>query len=242
MAMARARPRFLAAGDAGLVVEFGESIDRQTSARVLALQARIAGAGLPGIVELVPTFRSLLVHLDPDATDLAAAEAAISLLVGDLDIAEMPSRHWTIPVCYEPAFAPDIDAVAERTGLGRSQVVEAHSGREYHVYMIGFVPGYPYMGDLARELVLPRREDPRLRVPPGSVAIATTLTAIYPIESPGGWHIVGRTPVRLFDPERDPPALLRPGDKVRFSPIPGERFAEIAETGDGGTQAAGRTP
>lgn len=233
MAPSTSPARFLTASDAGLVVEFGEEIDRQTSARVLALQARVAAAGLPGIVEMVPTFRSLLVHLDPDATDVAAAEEAIARLAEHLDVAEAPSRRWTIPVCYESRFAPDIEAVAERAGLTPAQVAEAHSGREYHVYMIGFVPGYPYMGDLTPELVFPRREDPRLKVPAGSVAIATNLTAVYPIESPGGWHLVGRTPVHLFDPARDPPALLRPGDRVRFEPVSGDQFAAISEAGGG---------
>ncbi|MGH6814385.1 MAG: 5-oxoprolinase subunit PxpB, partial [Hyphomicrobiaceae bacterium] len=140
-------------------------------------------------------------------------------LTVDLEAAEVPGRHWRLPVCYDPVFAPDLAEVAGRTGLTSAQVVERHSAVTYHVYMIGFLPGYPYMGDLPAELVLPRRETPRTRVPPGSVSIATTLTSVYVLDSPGGWHLIGRTPVALWDINRTPPAVLAAGDKVVFRPV-----------------------
>ena len=126
---------------------------------------------------------------------------------------------WRIPACYDPSLSPDLAEVATRTGLTPQQVAERHSAVTYHVYMVGFLPGYPYMGDLPAELALPRRENPRTKVPPGSIAIATTLTAVYTLESPGGWHLIGRTPAPLWDLRRDRPVVLQAGDKVVFRPI-----------------------
>ena len=225
--MDEVRPTFRPAGDTGLVVEFGEHIDRAVSRRVVALQTRIRAACLPGVIETVSTFRSLLIHLDPDATSVERVQDAVAALLEGLEVEDIAPRGWIIPVCYEAAFAPDLLAVADRCGLTPSRVVEIHSSNAYHVYMIGFLPGLPYMGDLAQQLVLPRLVEPRLRVPPGSIAIATTLTTIYPLESPGGWHLIGRTPVKLFDIGRVPPALLNPGDKVGFTPISSSKFAEL---------------
>jgi KipI family sensor histidine kinase inhibitor len=132
-------------------------------------------------------------------------------------------------VCYDPAFALDLEDVAARTGLAPSEVVESHSATTYHVYMIGFLPGYPYMGDLPARLALPRRENPRTQVPAGSVAIATTMTAVYTLQSPGGWHILGRTPAPLWNRRRSPPAVLAPGDKVRFAPVSLDEFERLAQ-------------
>jgi KipI family sensor histidine kinase inhibitor len=212
-------PRFLASGDTALCVEFGDRIDREVSARVLALANRIQVAEIAGVVELVPTFRSLLVHYDPSVSSQATLRASLEPLVVNLDAAEGASRRWTLPACYDVSVAPDLEEVAARTGLSVREVIERHSAVTYHVYMLGFLPGYPYLGDLPPELALPRRENPRTRVPPGSIAIATTMTAVYPLESPGGWHLIGRTPVALWDVRRDPPVLLSAGDKIVFAPI-----------------------
>jgi KipI family sensor histidine kinase inhibitor len=182
----------------------------------------------------VPTFRSLLVHYDPLATSRAELEAAIAPLVDrDQDTAGAV-REWRIPVCYEGEHAPDLAEVARLTGLAPADIVACHSGIRWHVYMLGFLPGFPYLGDLPPELALPRRADPRVKVPAGSVSIATTLTAIYPYESPGGWHLIGATPVRFFDPARTPPALLAPGDAVRFDPIDATAFAAIRQMVEAG--------
>jgi KipI family sensor histidine kinase inhibitor len=145
-----------------------------------------------------------------------------------------------VPVCYGAEFAPDLAEVAHLTGLAPGEVVALHSGTHYHVYMLGFLPGFPYMGDLPHQLALPRRADPRVRVSAGSIAIATSLTAIYPYESPGGWHLIGTTPIRLFDCERAPPALFAPGDRVLFEPIDATTFASIKKAVESGCyQAAG---
>jgi inhibitor of KinA len=219
--------RFLPAGDTALVVEFGESIDRTVNDRVLRLHERVRLAGLPGVTETVPTFRSLLVHYDPLRTGFRELSRGLQGLLSEHAERTHGARRWSVPVCYEPPFAPDLPEVAERTGLAPDEVVELHASVAYHVYMLGFLPGYPYMGDLPETLVLPRRENPRVRVPPGSVAIATTLTAIYSLESPGGWHLIGATPARTFDPAWDPPVLFAPGDTVTFTPVGRETFERI---------------
>jgi inhibitor of KinA len=221
--------RFLSAGDRALVVEFGDRIDRVLSQRVLRLDASLRSCSINGVVEAVPTFRSLMVHYDPLVTSRADLERAITSLLDREPASCAAATLWRIPVCYEGEFAPDLAEVARLTGLTPGEVVALHSGTRYHVYMLGFLPGFPYMGDLPRELALPRRADPRVRVPSGSISIATTLTAIYPYESPGGWHLLGTTPIRLFDCGRARPALLTPGDAVLFEPIDAAAFASIRE-------------
>jgi inhibitor of KinA len=213
------KERFLSAGDRALIVEFGDRIDRGLSNDVLRLNATIRSEALSGVVETVPTFRSLMIHFDPLITTRGNLEHAVRGLL-DRDLGpNIEATLWRIPVCYEGELAPDLTEVAQLTGLTPGEVVAMHSGTRYHVYMLGFLPGFPYMGDLPVELALPRRADPRLRVPAGSISIATSLTAIYPYESPGGWHLIGATPIRLFDIERPRPALLAPGDVVLFQPI-----------------------
>jgi inhibitor of KinA len=219
--------RFLPAGDTAVIVEFGDRIDRLLSDRVLRLSALVRAANLPGVVETVPTFRSLMVHYDPLATDSASLTAAIENLLDSSRGEAKPVKLWRIPACYAISHAPDLAEVAQRTGLSAAEVVRLHSGTRFHIYMLGFVPGYPYMGDLPAPLVLPRRADPRIRVPAGSIAIATTMTAIYPLESPGGWHLIGSTPIRLFDLLWTRPALLSPGDAVRFEPVTVREFDAI---------------
>jgi len=226
--------RFLAAGDRALVVEFGDRVDRALSDDVLRLDASLRSTGLAGVVETVPTFRSLMVHYDPLVTSRAELEQAIAVLLDRRSGLCRDATLWRMPVCYEGEFAPDLAEVARLTELTPREVVGLHSAVRYHVYMLGFLPGFPYLGDLPPRLALPRRADPRVRVPAGSVSIATTLTAIYPYESPGGWHLIGATPIRLFDPSRSRPALLAPGDMVQFEPINPAGFAAIKEAIDSG--------
>ena len=224
--------RFLSAGDRALVVEFGDRVDRALSDDVLRLDASLRSSGVPGVVETVPTFRSLMVHYDPTVTSRADLEGAIAGRLDRRSRVRSDATLWRMPVCYEGEFAPDLAEVARLAGLTMSEVVALHSAVRYHVYMLGFLPGFPYLGDLPHRLALPRRADPRLRVPAGSVSIAANLTAIYPYESPGGWHLIGATPIRLFDPERPRPALLAPGDIVQFEPISSASFAAIRKAVD----------
>ena len=211
--------RFLSAGDRALVVEFGDEIDRTLSDEVLRLAAAVTAAAIPGIAETVPTFRSLMIHYDPLLMQRTDLERIVSGLLDRPAQPRRAARLWRIPFCAEGEFAPDIEEVARLSGLSTGEVAALHASVRYRVYMLGFLPGFPYLGDLPRELALPRRADPRLRVPKGSIAIATTLSAIYPYESPGGWHLIGRTPIPLFDISRPRPALLAAGDAVEFEPI-----------------------
>jgi len=219
--------RYLSGGDRALIVEFGDGVDRALSERVLRLDAVIRSNPPVGIAETVPTFRSLTVYYDPLLTSRRELERAIGALLGLEERPRTGARLWRVPVCYEAEFAPDLAEVAGLTGLSAGEVVDLHSGTRFHVYMLGFLPGFPYMGDLPAQLALPRRADPRLRVPAGSISIATSLTAIYPYESPGGWHLIGATPIRMFDAERPKPALFAPGDAVQFHPIDAAAFASI---------------
>jgi KipI family sensor histidine kinase inhibitor len=219
--------RFLPAGDKALLVEFGETIERALSERVLRLAERIKELRLNGVIETLPTFRSLLVRYDPLQTSGATLENEISAHLEDAGSAHDEVRLWHIPACYDRRCAPDLDEVAELTGLTSDEVVVRHSGTRFLVYVVGFAAGFPYMGDLQSELVLPRRADPRVRVPAGSIAMATTLTGIYPLESPGGWHLIGAAPIRLFDPNWERPALLRPGDFAKFEPVDFAEYERI---------------
>ena len=226
--------RFLSVGDRALTVEFGDAIDRELSRKVLRLDRVIRAEPPLGVVETVPTFRSLSVHYDPAMTSRADLERAVTTLLDRRETATTAARLWRIPVCYAGEYAPDLDDVARRTGLATGEVAAVHSSVRYHVYMLGFLPGFPYMGDLPPQLALPRRADPRVRVAAGSIAIATTLTAIYPYDSPGGWHLIGATPIRFFDPARDPPSLLAAGDAVQFEAIEPDAFTAIRRAVESG--------
>lgn len=221
--------RFRPSGDCALTVEFGDRIDRTLNARVMALHAALAEYGPDGVIETVPTFRSLLVHYDPLRLPLGELRDQVNRLVSD-DLPEPPvGRTVSLPVCYGGEHGPDLDQVAETTGLTAEAVVQAHAGVEHYVYMIGFAPGHPYLGDLPTGLNLSRRETPRTRVPSGTVAIAIGQTVIYPFDSPSGWHAIGRTPVPLFDIDRSPPAILGAGDRVHLEAIDAARYDAIVE-------------
>ena len=226
-------PRFLPLGDSALSVEFGDRIDSGLLAAVTALDARLAAeaaAGrLPGVVETVPTYRSLAVLFDPDVTSWCDLQARITaLLDSSLAATTAQGNRWRLPVCYDPGYGLDLERVAADRGLSPDEVVALHTGRTYTVYLIGFLPGFPYMGDVDEALRLPRLPEPRVRVPAGSVAIAGQQTAVYPWESPGGWNILGRCPLHLFDPRRPHPSLLGPGDRVAFERVSPDRYDELA--------------
>jgi len=224
-------PRILACGDAALAVEFGSIIDPRLNARVLALEARIhaapAVAGLNGIVETVPTYRSLLVHYNPVETTFERLSEVLLALSKDLPDEPGTGRLWRIPVVYGGAFGVDLEEVAERHGLTPAQVIDKHAAPTYRIYMIGFVPGYAYLGGLDPALATPRRETPRLKTPAGTISIGGIQAVVASIEAPSGWHLLGRTPVRSFMPSRNPVFLLEAGDSVTFEPIDGSRWDEL---------------
>lgn len=227
--------RLLPAGEAALVVELGEAIDPAVNQRVHQLDAAIAAAKLAGVVETVPTYRSILVGFDPLATDAATLGAAITALAAqDFSHAAPTGRRWFIPVAFGGEYGEDLDDVARRTKLSSAEVVALHTAEDYRVYMIGFSPGFAYLGTLPKALHLPRRETPRLKTPAGSVMQGGAQAAISPTAMPSGWHILGRTPVRIFDLAAARPFLLSPGDHVRFVAVPAARFIGLAALAERG--------
>jgi KipI family sensor histidine kinase inhibitor len=211
--------RLKPAGDTALIVEFGEQIDRDVNDAVLALARELQAAQLEGVIEIAPTFRSLAVYYEPLLVRCAELSQAIERILARPSKGGAPGRFWRLPVCYDASLAPDLESVAAATGLSPEQVVERHSAETYHVYMLGFLPGQAYLGDLPRELALPRHPTPRPKIAAGSLAIAMTMTCIFPLETPCGWHLIGASPVPLWRIGRDPQPLLQPGDKVRFDPV-----------------------
>jgi KipI family sensor histidine kinase inhibitor len=232
--MLTAPPRVLALGDAALTVEFGSEIAPEIHARVLgfaqALEAAVARGALAGVVEWVPAYRSLTVYFDPAAElDDPATQAEILLALARQAPAVAPAgRRWRIPVCFDAAFAPDLDALAAAKGLTRAAVITLLTATPFRVYMLGFLPGFPYLGGLPEALALPRRATPRTAVPARSLAVAGRMCSVYPWESPGGWHLLGRTPVRLFDADHAAdPALFHPGDEIRWVAIDRDTYEAL---------------
>ena len=219
--------RFLLAADSGIVVEFGSRIDRALSDKVLRLRDALRLKGLQGVTDLIPTFRSLLVQYDPLLADPLRLIDEIAGLLESTAKAETASRLWRLPVCYEEQHAPDLADVAGRVNMTVADVVDLHSSQEYFVYFLGFLPGCALMGDLPAELELPRRTEPRIRVPAGSLAIAMRLTLVYPLVSPGGWHLIGNCPLKFFHSGLQSPNLLAPGDKVGFRPVSSREYEDI---------------
>ena len=228
------QPRFLNLGDRALTLEFGETIDQQLVSAVSALDVRltrkIAAGQLNGVIETVPTFRSLTVIFDPLILSRTELQDRLIAMLSETEASTQKSaRHWCLPVCYGENYGPDLESAAASLGLTQQKVIDLHANQTYLVYMIGFLPGFPYMGDVDPALYLPRHTEPRVRVPVGSVAITGQQTAIYPWESPGGWQLLGRCPLALFDAQRSEPALLGPGDRVNFQPISETYYQELAE-------------
>ena len=230
------RPRFLLSGDTALVVELGDEISPEINRRVRDLTVALENANLPGVFDYLPTYRSVLVYYDPVATSLDDLKSEIERLdagEGNQDVGSPVVVE--LPTLYGGDHGPDIEFVAENAGISVDEVIATHSGTDYLVYMMGFSPGFAYLGGLSEKLVTPRLSTPRAEIPAGSVGIAETQTGVYPIASPGGWRLIGRTPVRLFDPLREPPVLVNAGDYVRFTPIQSlEEYAELERQADAG--------
>ncbi|MBV8105327.1 MAG: 5-oxoprolinase subunit PxpB [Hyphomicrobiales bacterium] len=221
--------RILANGDAALVVEFGDRIDLTLNERVLALADRIAAAAIPGILETVPTFRSLMISFDPSRIAHRALQRRVLVLLADAEGRPHPGRLWRLPVCYDPDVAPDLADAARHADMPPEIFVSRHCGMIHHVYMLGFLPGQPYLGDLPAELALPRKETPRAKVAAGSVGVASHMTCVFPRATPCGLNIIGRTPATLWDHRRGEAALLAPGDRVAFEQIGFEDFRRLNE-------------
>jgi inhibitor of KinA len=209
-------------------VQLGDRIDRETFMRIRALADRLERKPPRGMLEYVPAFTTLAVYYDPLAVTFHDIAAQLASAAADGSTTDNPHpRVVEIPVCYGGDFGPDLDHVAAHTGLSSDEVIAIHSGAEYLVHVLGFAPGFPYLGGMSPRLATPRRDSPRLKVPAGSVGIAGDQTGVYPLETPGGWQIIGRTPLALFRATDNPPALLRAGDIVRFRPIAPDQFKAL---------------
>lgn len=250
----RAAPaELLPLGDGAAVVRFGSRIDEPTRQKVQALTACLERNPFPGLIEVVPAFVSVTVFYDPmKVADPQTGEAwnagpnngfrirspfrivsgLLSRLAADLGEAGQDApRIVEIPVCYGGEHGPDLQEVAELSGLSPEEVVAIHAGTDYRVHMIGFAPGFPYLGGMSERIAAPRRSVPRMNIPAGTVGIGGSQTGIYPIATPGGWRLIGRTPLKLFRPDRPEPSLLRAGDVVRFRPIRYEHYIAWGEDG-----------
>jgi KipI family sensor histidine kinase inhibitor len=227
-------PRILNAGDSCIFVEFGNSIDMEINARVQALRAEIERRPFRGFIETIPTYRSLAVCFNP----LIAPDGLDKLLLSMAELTQNKERaHGTgegkanimvIPTCYEGEFAPELEKVAANAGISEDEVIRRHCANDCYCYMLGFTPGFAYLGGMDPSLETPRLKEPREKIPAGSVGIAGKQTGIYPIESPGGWNLIGKTPLRMFDPLRNPAIFLEAGMWMRFVRIDRAEFDRAA--------------
>ena len=223
-------PRFATLSDRALVVHLGDQIDTAMFRAVRSMSRQLEANPPAGMVEVVPAFTTVAVYYDPLCTSEAELTSHINGLESLLDsTAEPPPRVVEIPVCYGGEFGSDLEFVAKHARISTSEVIEVHSAADYLVHMIGFAPGFPYLGGMSSKISTPRRSSPRLKIPVGSVGIAGDQTGIYPLETPGGWQLIGRTPLELFQPNQDPPTLLQAGDVVRFRSISPQQFRELQE-------------
>jgi len=212
-------PRVLPCGDSGLTVEFGETIDVSLNDQVMVLDAALRDLGSP-VVETIPTYRSLFVSYDVMKADYRTVADLVLANCNVRSSVREEKRHWLVPVAYGGEFGIDLTEIAERHDLGVQELIRRHASVVYRVYMIGFMPGFAYLGGLDETLTTPRRATPRLSAPPGSITLGGAQTAITSIAAPCGWHILGRSPVRAFMPDREPACLFAAGDLVTFEPIP----------------------
>ena len=219
-------PRCLAAGDRALLVEFGDRIDDRLNQQVLALAAALAE--VDGLVEIIPTYRSVTLQYDPQLTDFDRLCQQIARILATPAAEANLGRRWRVPVCYGGAWGEDLAALAEHHQLTPQQAIDLHSAADYRVYMIGFMPGFAYLGGLSPSLFTPRRASPRAMTPGSSINIGGQQTAISSVPGPSGWHLIGRTPWVPFDPRRARPFLFRAGDRVRFEPISEQEFQRLA--------------
>lgn len=221
--------RIVPAGDSAIVVEFEERIDLVINERAIALAASLEAARIGGVRDIVPTYRSVALFFDPLRTNYDALIEVVEREAGHPG-PDAAAQHSVIriPVCYGGELGPDLDGVAAFGGISADEVIALHSAPTYRVFMLGFVPGFAYMGIVDARIAAARRATPRVRVPAGSVGIAGVQTGIYPTETPGGWQLIGRTPVKPFDAQREKPFLMKAGDSVQFYPIDRAEFERIA--------------
>ncbi len=222
--------RFLTAGDSSLLIEFGKEISPAVNRKIAATVQLMKDQNIEGVVDVIPAFCSLLVNYDPRVIRYEEIRERMQALVKvEAKAGQQRRKVFEIPVCYGGEYGPDIENIAEHAGLSVEEVIELHSSRDYLIYMLGFLPGFTYLGGLDERLHTPRLANPRIRIPAGSVGIGGSQTGIYPLDSPGGWQLMGMTPVRTYDPSREAPILVEAGDYIRFVPVDEEEYIRIRE-------------
>ncbi len=227
--------RYLTAGDKAIVLEFGNKINEETNLLVRKMHYCISKKNIAGIEEMVPTYRSLIIYYNHQEIKYKNLIQRFKRIQNSIPEITIPIAQVTeIAVLYGGECGPDLEFVAQYNKLSTKEVIKIHSEKEYFIYMLGFLPGFTYLGGMSDKIATPRLEKPRLKVLGGSVGIAGKQTGIYPIESPGGWRIIGRTPIKLYDPKRSSPFLLKSGDYVKFYPINEDQFKEIKKRAEEG--------
>ena len=220
--------RILTSSDCSFCVEFGNEISEQINEQVRAYTMAVEAAGIEGVTELVPTYRSVTVHYKPEVIGWSKLYTQLSKLTETLSAAEFPPAETIrIPVLYGGEYGPDLKSLAELHGLSEQEVIELHTAPDYLIYMMGFLPGFCYLGGLDKRIATPRLKTPRVKIPAGSVGIAGEQTGMYPLESPGGWQLIGMTPLKLYDPQREKPILLEAGSRLKYYAIGEEEYMQI---------------
>lgn len=230
------KAKILTAGDSALLIEFEQKIAPEINAQITAFVHLLKGQHIEGVTDLIPAFASLLINYDPRVIGYKDLKARIEELL-KIEVSEEAgdARVFEIPVCYGGEYGPDIANIAENAGLSEQEVIDIHCSKDYLIYMLGFLPGFVYLGGLDERIHTPRLANPRISIPAGSVGIAASQTGIYPLNSPGGWQLLGMTPVKTYDPERETPILVEAGDYIRFVPVTEEEFLKIKKQVDDGT-------
>jgi KipI family sensor histidine kinase inhibitor len=231
-------PKILPCGDSAVTVEFGHTIDPSINGMVLALDDLVRARAPTGLIETVPTYRSLTVQFDPVATDYDALIGFLNDAARDIAPREAIGRRWRVPVVYGGEHGSDLEEVAEIHGLTPHQVIEIHSSAIYRIYLIGFLPGFTYLGGLDKRIATSRRLHPRAKIPSGTIMIGGEQAGIAPMDMPSGWHNLGRTPVRTYAPERDPAFLFAAGDELVFEPIDASRWEALEKAALAGEPVA----